>query len=180
MGVATAANIGPAQLPVQRRLGTVQHLFQLFHFGRLHQISQGPHAVPVKDVVGIAGDEHQLKPAVRRPKPPGGLHAVQLPHLHVQEHQVQFPGVMFQPAEQPLTGGELKKQTLCPPPLQHPLQGGAEHQPGVVNIIADADTQHPFPSFFSGSAVWRGLFAGLTGPALGLFYHECLVSPNQS
>src|SRR5699024_6586161 len=28
------------------------------------------------------------------------------------------------------------------PRLQHPFQGGAEHQPGVVDIVTDADPQH--------------------------------------
>ena len=159
MGVATAANIGPAQLPVQRRLGTVQHFLQLLLLGRLHQIPQGPHAVPVKDVVGIAGDEHQLKPAVRRPEPACGLHAVQLPPLHIQKHQVQFPSVVLQPAEQPLAGGELEKLPLRPPLLQHPLQGGTEHQPGVVDIVADADAQHPCSSI-SRPRRKAGLFCG--------------------
>ena len=93
-------------------------------------------------MVGVAGDEHQLETAVRRPEPPGGLHAVQLPHLHVQKHDVQLPGVALQPAEQALAGGELPELPLDAPLFQDPLQGGAEHQPGVVDIITDADPQH--------------------------------------
>ena len=63
------------------------------------------------EVVGVAGDEHQLETAVCRPEPPGGLHAVQLPHLHVQEHQVQFPGVALQPGSSP---SPEEKSKNCP------------------------------------------------------------------
>ena len=109
-------------------------------------IRDSPHTVAVKDVVGVAGDKHQLKSHIQRPEAAGGLHAVQLPHLHVQKHQVQLPGMALQPAEQPLAGGKLEKPSLHMPALQNPLQSGPEHQPGVIDVVTDANAQHPITS----------------------------------
>ena len=49
----------------------------------------------------------------------------------------------LQPAEQSLARGELPELPLNAPLFQDPLQSGPKHQPGVVDIVTDADPQHP-------------------------------------
>ena len=99
--LAAAAEEEAVTVPAKDLQAAGEHFLQLLHPGRLHEIGQGADGVALKDPVGIGGDEHQLQALVSGSQLFCRLHAVGLAHFHIQKHQIQLPGVLFQPAQQP-------------------------------------------------------------------------------
>lgn len=74
------------------------------------------------------------------------LSQLDLRDLPIQKHQIKLPGMPLQPLQQPFAGGKREKLRFTPPPLQNPLERGLKRHACIIYIIADANSQHPFPS----------------------------------
>ena len=73
-----------ALVPGQTAHSLGEHLKQLFLVYRLGEVVQGRHLIALGDIVGIAGDEHDLNVLALLTDPLGQLHPVHPRHLNVQ------------------------------------------------------------------------------------------------
>ena len=77
-------------------------------------------------------------------------------HFHIQKHQVQLPGVFFQPAQQPQPGGKFKELSRLTQLVQGLFHPAPKPEPGVLTVIADGNSQHGAPPKFTANIVPQG------------------------
>ena len=65
--------------------GTVENSKELFAADRLHQVVEGGHIIALGNVIGVAGDEHDLHGFILLPHRFGQRHTVRARHFHVQK-----------------------------------------------------------------------------------------------
>ena len=115
----------------------------------LEQVVEGGDIVPLRDIVGVAGEKDDLQPLVLLPHFFRQLHAAAPGHLHVQKQDV--PGlVVLVLEEEGVAGGEgLYLHGIAP--LPGPLGGAVLGQvPGLLLVVAHRDpVVHVSPSFLS-------------------------------
>lgn len=63
---------------------------------RFQHIIQRPNGISADGILRHVGNEHDQHPAVPLPDAAGGLHAVQVLHLHIQKDDVEGGTVVFQ------------------------------------------------------------------------------------
>lgn len=90
---------------------------------RFQHIIQRPNGISADGILRHVGNEHNQHPAVPLPDAAGGLHAVQVLHLHIQKDDVELRAVIFQNLHPVRKLRYLKRRAVLPGvPLHIPRQ----------------------------------------------------------
>ena len=90
---------------------------------RFQHIIQRPNGISADGILRHVGKEHDQHPAVPLPDAAGGLHAVQVLHLHIQKDDVELRAVIFQNLHPIRKLRYLKRRAVLPGvPLHIPRQ----------------------------------------------------------